>query len=74
MGILYGDRLGAWYVGRGAIVGDGVARAAVDSPHRVRQAHRSRRGAKAQAVLSESDLLRTMFDVGYFPPNALLIE
>ena len=35
MGILYGDRLGAWYVGRGAIVGDGVARAAVDSPHRV---------------------------------------
>jgi hypothetical protein len=25
--------------------------------------------AKAQAVLSESDLLRAMFDVGYFPPN-----
>jgi hypothetical protein len=24
---------------------------------------------KAQAVLSESELLRTMFDVGYFPPN-----
>ena len=26
--------------------------------------------AKAQAVLSESELLRAMFDVGYFPPNA----
>jgi len=26
--------------------------------------------AKAQAVLSDSDLLRAMFDVGYFPPNA----
>jgi hypothetical protein len=25
--------------------------------------------AKAQAVLSESQLLRAMFDVGYFPPN-----
>jgi hypothetical protein len=25
--------------------------------------------AKAQAVLSESELLRAMFDVGYFPPN-----
>jgi len=25
--------------------------------------------AKAQAVLSESALLRAMFDVGYFPPN-----
>jgi hypothetical protein len=25
--------------------------------------------AKAQAVLSESKLLRAMFDVGYFPPN-----
>jgi hypothetical protein len=24
--------------------------------------------AKAQAVLSEPELLRTMFDVGYFPP------
>ena len=24
--------------------------------------------AKAQAILSEPDLLRTMFDVGYFPP------
>jgi hypothetical protein len=24
---------------------------------------------KAQAVLSESALLRAMFDVGYFPPN-----
>ena len=24
---------------------------------------------KAQAVLSERELLRTMFDVGYFPPN-----
>jgi hypothetical protein len=23
----------------------------------------------AKAVLSESELLRTMFDVGYFPPN-----
>lgn len=44
MGILYGDRLGAWYVGRGAIVGDGVARAAVIAPHRVRQAHLSGRG------------------------------
>jgi hypothetical protein len=27
--------------------------------------------AKAQAVLSESALLRAMFDVGYFPPNTL---
>jgi hypothetical protein len=25
--------------------------------------------ADAQPVLSESDLLRAMFDVGYFPPN-----
>jgi hypothetical protein len=25
--------------------------------------------AKAQAVLSESELLRAMFDVGNFPPN-----
>jgi hypothetical protein len=25
--------------------------------------------AKAQAVVSESALLRAMFDVGYFPPN-----
>jgi hypothetical protein len=25
--------------------------------------------AKAQAVLSESELLRATFDVGYFPPN-----
>jgi hypothetical protein len=25
--------------------------------------------AKAQAVLSESELLRALFDVGYFPPN-----
>jgi hypothetical protein len=25
--------------------------------------------AKAQAVLSESELLWAMFDVGYFPPN-----
>jgi hypothetical protein len=24
---------------------------------------------KAQAVLSESEVLRAMFDVGYFPPN-----
>ena len=43
-GDFYGDRLGAWYVGRGAIVGDGVARAAVNAPHRVSQAHRSGRG------------------------------
>jgi hypothetical protein len=28
--------------------------------------------AKAQAVLSEPNLLRAMFDVGYFPPNTLL--
>jgi len=27
--------------------------------------------AKAQAVLSESELLRAMFDVGYFPPSTL---
>jgi hypothetical protein len=27
--------------------------------------------AKAQAVLSEPELLRAMFDVGYFPPNTL---
>jgi hypothetical protein len=25
--------------------------------------------AKAQAVLSEAELLRAMFDVGYFPPS-----
>jgi hypothetical protein len=25
--------------------------------------------AKAQAVLSEPELLRAMFDIGYFPPN-----
>jgi hypothetical protein len=25
--------------------------------------------APAQAVLSEPELLRAMFDVGYFPPN-----
>jgi hypothetical protein len=25
--------------------------------------------AKAQAVLSELELLRAVFDVGYFPPN-----
>jgi hypothetical protein len=25
--------------------------------------------AKAQAILSEAELLRAMFDVGYFPPN-----
>jgi hypothetical protein len=25
--------------------------------------------AKAQSVLSEPELLRAMFDVGYFPPN-----
>jgi hypothetical protein len=25
--------------------------------------------AKAQAVLSEPELLRAMFNVGYFPPN-----
>jgi hypothetical protein len=25
--------------------------------------------AQAQAVLSEAELLRAMFDVGYFPPN-----
>jgi hypothetical protein len=25
--------------------------------------------AKAQAVLSEAELLRAMFKVGYFPPN-----
>ena len=29
VGILHGARLGAWYVGHGAIDGDGVARAAV---------------------------------------------
>jgi hypothetical protein len=27
--------------------------------------------AKAQAVLSEPELLRAMFDVGYFPRNTL---
>jgi len=25
--------------------------------------------SKAQAVLSDSELLRAMFEVGYFPPN-----
>jgi hypothetical protein len=25
--------------------------------------------AKAQATLSESELLSSLFDVGYFPPN-----
>jgi hypothetical protein len=28
--------------------------------------------AKAQAVLTEPELLRAMFDVGYFPPNTPL--
>jgi hypothetical protein len=28
--------------------------------------------AKAQAVLSETELLQAMFDVGYFPPNTPL--
>jgi hypothetical protein len=28
--------------------------------------------AKAQAVVSEPELLRAMFDVGYFPPNTPL--
>jgi hypothetical protein len=27
--------------------------------------------AKAQAVMSEAELLRAMFDVGYFPPDTL---
>jgi hypothetical protein len=30
--------------------------------------------AKAQAVLSEPELLRAMFDVGYFPLNTPPIE
>jgi hypothetical protein len=30
--------------------------------------------AKAQAVLSEPELLRAMFDVGYFPPNTPLAQ
>ena len=30
--------------------------------------------AQAQAVLSEPELLRTMFDVGYFPPNTPPVE
>ena len=30
--------------------------------------------AKAQAVLSESEVLRAMFDVGYFPPNTPPVE
>jgi hypothetical protein len=30
--------------------------------------------AKAQAILSESELLRAMFDVGYFPPNTPPVE
>jgi len=30
--------------------------------------------AKAQAVLSEPELLRAMFDVGYFPPNTSSAE
>ena len=34
-----------------------------------RQAFGRGRVAKAQAVLSETELLRAMFDVGYFPPN-----
>jgi hypothetical protein len=29
--------------------------------------------AKVQAVLTEWELLRAMFDVGYFPPNAATI-
>jgi hypothetical protein len=29
---------------------------------------------KAQGVLSESELLRAMFDVGYFPPNTPPVE
>jgi hypothetical protein len=35
----------------------------------VRQAQAADVVARAQAVLSESELLRAMFDVGYFPPN-----
>jgi hypothetical protein len=31
--------------------------------------HCGRLVAKAQAELSESELLRAMFDIGYFPPN-----
>ena len=30
--------------------------------------------AKAQAVLSEPEVLRAMFDVGYFPPNMPLFD
>jgi hypothetical protein len=30
--------------------------------------------ARAQAVLTEPDLLRAMFDVGYIPPNTPLEE
>jgi len=30
--------------------------------------------AKAQTVLAEPDLLRAMFDVGYFPPNTPPVE
>jgi hypothetical protein len=30
--------------------------------------------AKAQAVLSEAELLRAVFAVGYFPPNTPLVE
>jgi putative heme degradation protein len=30
--------------------------------------------AKAQAFLSEPELLRAMFDVGYFPPNTAPVE
>jgi hypothetical protein len=30
--------------------------------------------AKAQAVLTEPELLRAMFDVGYFPQNTTLVE
>jgi hypothetical protein len=38
--------------------------------HVVGDKHSAAEGvAKAQAVLSEPELLRAMFDVGYFPPN-----
>jgi hypothetical protein len=30
--------------------------------------------AKAQAILSEQELLRAMFRVGYFPPNTPPVE
>ena len=69
VGIFHGARLGAWYLGHGAIAGDGVARAAVMLHIECGKHASADIVVKAQAVLSEAELLQAIFDVGYFPPN-----